>query len=165
MGDPLELPLRDIHLPEPVSWWPPAPGWWSLLVLILTAGILALWWQRRRMQNQRSVKRLSLQHLTRLRTAFAEHKDCQRLTRELSALLRRASVSAYSREETAGLTGEAWLSFLDQSLGDRRFTHGAGRFLLDAPYQRQPRLDASDLLSLCEDWILKLPEKPAGERM
>ena len=29
-----ELPLRDIHLPEAISWWPPAIGWWILAVLI-----------------------------------------------------------------------------------------------------------------------------------
>ncbi|HVS24646.1 MAG TPA: DUF4381 family protein, partial [Gammaproteobacteria bacterium] len=23
-----QLPLRDIHLPGLISWWPPAPGWW-----------------------------------------------------------------------------------------------------------------------------------------
>ena len=35
--DPAEIPLRDIHLPEPISWWPLAPGWW-----ILVGGLLAL---------------------------------------------------------------------------------------------------------------------------
>ena len=35
--NPAELPLRDIHLPEPVSWWPMAPGWWWVIGLLLLA--------------------------------------------------------------------------------------------------------------------------------
>ena len=33
--------LRDIHLPDPLSWWPPAIGWWLLVI-----GSLALVAQR-----------------------------------------------------------------------------------------------------------------------
>ena len=31
--DPELLPLRDLHLPEMVGWWPLAPGWWFLIAL------------------------------------------------------------------------------------------------------------------------------------
>jgi hypothetical protein len=46
--DPASLPLRDIHLPAAISWWPPAPGWW-LLAIALTLGPLSvgLWWRWR----------------------------------------------------------------------------------------------------------------------
>lgn len=27
--------LKDIHLPESISWWPPAVGWWVLLLLVI----------------------------------------------------------------------------------------------------------------------------------
>ena len=29
--NPQALTLRDIHLPEPISWWPIAPGWWIII--------------------------------------------------------------------------------------------------------------------------------------
>ena len=34
LSDPL-AELRGYHPPDPVSWWPPAPGWWLLALLIL----------------------------------------------------------------------------------------------------------------------------------
>ncbi|HAZ78530.1 MAG TPA: hypothetical protein DCX08_01220 [Porticoccaceae bacterium] len=38
-SDPLAK-LRDIHLPEPISWWPLAPGWW---ILVLSTMGLLIW--------------------------------------------------------------------------------------------------------------------------
>jgi hypothetical protein len=33
-NNPLDQ-LRDIHLPEPISWWPLAPGWWFVIILVI----------------------------------------------------------------------------------------------------------------------------------
>lgn len=38
--------LKDIQLPEPVSWWPLAYGWWGLMALALLA-VVMLWWHYR----------------------------------------------------------------------------------------------------------------------
>lgn len=42
-------PLID---PEPISWWPPAPGWW-LLGLALLLGLAALWRFRHRLVKRK----------------------------------------------------------------------------------------------------------------
>ena len=52
-GDPLAQ-LRDIHLPDTVSDWPPGPGWWVLaLVLLLFGAALVIWAVRRYRKNHR----------------------------------------------------------------------------------------------------------------
>ena len=38
--DPEQIPLRDLHLPDAISWWPLAPGWWIVLGLALIANFL-----------------------------------------------------------------------------------------------------------------------------
>ena len=43
--DPLAQ-LRDIHLPEAISVWPPAPGWWVLFIgIIALLATLAYYWR------------------------------------------------------------------------------------------------------------------------
>ena len=41
------LPLKDIHLPEAIGWWPLAPGWWILLLLIGLLIFAVVIWLRR----------------------------------------------------------------------------------------------------------------------
>ncbi|MEN8261656.1 MAG: DUF4381 domain-containing protein [Pseudomonadota bacterium] len=78
--------------------------------------------------------------------------------RRLSVLMRRIAVSTYPRTEVAGLTGAAWLDFLDGSTPHKPFAQGAGRLLADAPYRSQLDEDLGELFALCEDWIRRLPE-------
>lgn len=131
--NPAELPLRDIHLPEPVSWWPPAPGWWLLLAIMMIAAALAawLWWRHR----QRRVLR-ELQHaLQAIEQQHAQHHDADATLQQLSVLLRRAALSFRPRREVAALTGKAWLAWLDNASQSHAFTSGVGALLTEAPYQ------------------------------
>jgi hypothetical protein len=77
-----------------------------------------------------------------------------KLLRQLSVLLRRVCISLYPRAEVAGLTGEAWLNFLDQPLTGRPFGTGNGRILVDAPYRRViPPVEVQSLLTHCREWL------------
>jgi hypothetical protein len=82
--------------------------------------------------------------------------------RQLSTLIRRVAISVAPRAHAAGLTGQAWLAFLDRSVKGSPFSEGIGRLLELAPYQKSPPTEAqiAQLISLCEDW-LKTCAKPA----
>ena len=32
--DETALPLRDLHLPDAIGWWPLAPGWWGVIAAL-----------------------------------------------------------------------------------------------------------------------------------
>jgi len=142
--------LRDIHLPAPISWWPPAPGWWMLLALLLITIMLGYWLLRRRRQS--AWRRQALSELQQLRDS-----DAATMVAQLSVLLRRVAISRYPQAEVASLTGEAWLAFLDSSLDDGSpFQSGPGRVLLIGPYAAAVDIDTPALLALAERWITRV---------
>jgi hypothetical protein len=155
---PAALPLRDIHLPESIGWWPPAVGWWLLCVLVLLSVIGVFLCLRYRRRVKYSVPYQARQVLQQLRLEYDRDGDFQALSRELSALLRRVCISLFPRQQTAGLTGEDWLSFLDQCMTtaepERPFSRGIGRVLLEAPYCRPLDINGNQLLSLCHCWLV-----------
>lgn len=158
------LPLRDIHLPDPISWWPPAPGWWLLLGLLLVLVALSflfshLWRRGRLRREARAV-------LEQIQNRYAQQGDGQQLAVDLSVLLRRIAISRYPQAEVAGLTDAEWLGFLDQGIAQSKvsngFSQGVGRVLVEAPYRPDMKIDAEDLLLLCQSWVQALP--PGNKR-
>jgi len=164
MPDAQQLALRDIHMPEAVSWWPLAPGWWGLLGLMLLLVIIVLlvrsWRRRRRLRNS------AVMELKRIRDAFDQHHDALRLVRELSVLLRRIAISYFPRSDVASLTGDDWLRFLDRSGAladsDRGFLNGPGKILNSGPYQARLDVDTQALIVLCQQWVETLPVKSSA---
>ncbi|MBK1654810.1 DUF4381 domain-containing protein [Allochromatium vinosum] len=151
--DPL-ADLRDWHLPDPVSWWPLAPGWWLVAVLVL-AGLLVVVRLGVRRRRRTSLQRAARRELERLGRELAVHGDRRRYLAELSRLLRRLALARYPRDQIAGLTGDDWLAFLDATCGTGEFSGGIGRVLVDSAYRPADQIDFDPerLAQLVERWI------------
>lgn len=153
-----ELPLRDIHLPEVIGWWPPAPGWW---ILALLAVVLLYILIRRfiRYQKRLSLQRRAGQELQQIERHYGQHNDERELIESLSALLRRVAMSVESRAQVAGLTGDKWLQQLDQLAGKNFFENELGRQFIQALYQPDIDLDTNELLKTSKQWIVKVSKR------
>jgi hypothetical protein len=140
---PDQLPLRDLHLPEPISWWPLAPGWWLVIALVLFAlgWLLLRAWRKYQFHAPR---RYAIRELATLESKYLEHRNPVTLGHQLSELLRRAMMAYAPRHEVAGLTGEAWLEWLDKDLPVPYFHTEGGKSLLQLPY-RDPHGNFSDV--------------------
>ncbi len=136
------LPLRDLQLPETVGWWPLAPGWW-VLVALLIVGFVYLAWRWSRAWRFNAPRRYALRELARLEAAYLEHRNPVTLGKQLSELLRRGMLAYAPRADVAGLTGDAWLAWLDQGMPLPYFHTEGGKSLLTLPY-RDPEGDFSD---------------------
>ena len=146
-----QLPLKDIHLPEAIGWWPPAIGWWLLAVFIPLLMVFLFWFYKR-------LTRKTAINTAKNNLAAIKHNpalDNYTKLREVSMLIRRVAISVAPRTEAASLTGRQWLAFLDKSVTGAPFSEGCGQLLADAPYRNTPptELEISQLISLCEDWL------------
>ncbi len=139
--DPEQIPLRDLHLPEAISWWPLAPGWW---VVIATLAVVLVYLCRLTLRTRArgAARRHALRQLNELTAAFEQHRNAVAFSSGLSELLRRTMLAYAPRHEVAGLTGDAWLEWLDRDLDQPRFQGDTGRKLLELPY-RKPVDDVS----------------------
>lgn len=152
--DPLAA-LRGLHLPEPVGFWPVAPGWWILVgaTLLLVAG--AVVWRHRR---RTSLARHALSEVERLSRS---ETDPQRLATALSALLRRVALRRFGRPGVASLSGVSWQIFLRDNgpvgSGATGFEGEPGRWLVEAPYRPPdaavPACGRESVLSAAREWI------------
>jgi len=162
--DPEQIPLRDLHLPEMISWWPLAPGWWLVIGIALIAVAFLL---RRLLRTRRSgaARRHALMQLEQLLNEYEEHRNVVRFGAEVSSLLRRTMLAYAPRKEIAGLTGDAWLAWLDRDLAHPQFTSGPGRKLIEIPY-RNPDSEAAnaDVYALVTAVRQRVATPVGGER-
>ena len=154
------LALRDIHLPEAVSWWPPAPGWWILLSLLVVGFTLFFFW--RKYQRSIRIKKAALSEFENIRLTYQQNLNPSALARSISILLRRVCLSYYPHTNVPGMTGPQWLNYLDSTADIKGFQTECGNILVVAPYipgRKCPHYDAEALLELSAAWIKAQPKK------
>lgn len=161
--DPDQIPIRDLHLPQAIGWWPLAPGWWVLIGLAV-AGLCYLAYRAVLQWRWNAPRRAALRELARVRGEFASGQDAVTLAIELSELLRRTMLAYAPRDEVARLTGGNWLNWLDRGFPDRPFSNGAGRSLESLPYRSREavadEIDVDNLISIVQRRLqTPLPEQ------
>ncbi|PID35316.1 MAG: hypothetical protein CR964_00185 [Rhodobacterales bacterium] len=125
--------LRDIRLPEPIGWWPLAPGWWAVLTLIGAAVLAVLLWRSLR---KRTARYLALRELERI-----DASDPVQFATTLSVLLRR--VARCADPATGTLKGAGWSAFLSEG----GMEPALAAHLAEAPYADHfPQAPAPDAL-------------------
>jgi hypothetical protein len=150
--------LRDIHLPEVVGWWPLAPGWYAVAVLIIIALAVILYALHRHHQNAYA-KRQALRLLSGYQLQYQQSGDSNAICARISELLKRVALAYFPRERVAALQGEEWIQFLNHTGSGVEFNKTAYE-LLELPYQSKVTQHNLDLLfTQTQRWI-KQRKKP-----
>ncbi|MEM9629801.1 MAG: DUF4381 domain-containing protein [Pseudomonadota bacterium] len=140
--------LKDIRLPEPVSWWPLAPGWWGVAVLFLAAVAALMVWS---ILRRRTVRYVALGELEKMRGEDAA--NLSELATDVSALLRRVAIRMNGRS-IGILSDKDWAEYLTS--GRSGMPRDLAVVLSQAPYA--PPKPATDeqkkkLVDAAEQWI------------
>lgn len=149
--------LRDIHLPEAVSAWPPAPGWWLLGGVLLAGSGAAIYLLRR---HRRSRRTAALRLLDGLAADHAAGRlPPQGLAAAVAELLRRVAVSRFGAAAVARLHGQAWIDFLNRGDKDRDraapaiFAGPVALAVAQGPYAPEVAAPPQDLLDAARRWL------------
>jgi hypothetical protein len=139
--------LKDIHLPDDISWWPLAIGWWLLITILPT--ILTLFFVY--FYRQKKAKVIQKMTLELLDNAYIQ---------DASFLLSAHSIlKRYCRQyypEALSLTGENWVEFLNSAHSkkhDTIFSSSLSNALNYGIYSQDSDYDREKLLASCRLWI------------
>ncbi len=152
------LPLRDIHLPDPVSWWPPAIGWWILLALLILLAVLLPALIRR--LRKKSLKKFIVQEFDAIVDAHQNNPTA--LLQATSAFLRQLLMTYRGRKNIAGLTGDQWLGEL-QNISPEKLPQPIIFLLKDGPYQKSVNFNEEQFIHDLRQWLKQLPQKVGGQ--
>ncbi len=153
--------LADIHLPEPVGLWPPAPGWW-----VLAFALLALAWygirQYRQYRRLHKVCQHALAELerceSRLAAAPADALDAAKLRylNEVNSVIRRVALVHYPQASIASLDGSAWVDFIREKGESSGMTDQIAAALSYGRFQKRCDVDVDALGRFGRQWVTSL---------
>jgi len=156
--------IDEIILPEAISWWPSAPGWKVLGIIVFAWLMLQVirwakyWWRNR-------YRREALRQLEQIQQRAG--KQLQDVVAVLPHYIKVTALQAYPRQDVAGLSGNNWLAFLDAHYSGPSFSEGVGKKLLSVAYLPYEQWHLNDkeshaLINMSRRWIAKHREAKTG---
>ena len=139
--------IRDIHLPDGVSFFPLASGWWFLLIILIVLFLViftVLWVIRR---SRKYFAERTLQTIDTNSPVLAAI--------EISELLKRICVLKYKDAST--LYGQDWIDFLNNHT-KKHLSADAAALLMFAPFMKSDDLqympeEAAEIKAFAKEWI------------
>lgn len=159
--------LRDIHMPADTSgFWPLAPGWWALIVLLLALLGWLLWRYIKKAQLQRHIN-AALQELEHCRETLLQQEviaakgspttdiNTARLdyVNGVNAVLRRVALLHFPASTVASLSGNAWADFIASQDKRNHLTKEQSKALAHGRFARHIDIDCEALYHTARHWI------------
>jgi len=150
-GGDLLSQLRDIHAAPDVPWWPPAPGWWLLAIVIAICLYFVLRYAVRRFRSHQ--RRIALiQYVDHVETSVDPLTAPQEFLSSLNRIFKLVALRAFPDSHCAYMQGEEWVDFVQARLKAAGTADELGA-LASGPYQRAAVFDAQELASTARKWI------------
>ncbi len=149
--------LKEISLPDPVPYIPQSIGWYILFGILF---LLMIWFIYRffRKRKQNRYRRIALVKLKGVSEGLDRGEDYVKI-REIPELVKWTALQCYGRKQVARLSGDEWLTFLDNSFKSSGFKSGPGRLLPKLAYGAESKIkeasgqDVDGLIRLIRRWI------------
>lgn len=151
MNPDLLSQLRDIHTAPAVPWWPPAPGWWVLALLLL----LVLAWLARRLIARYRVHQRRKQMLgwvDHLNASIDPTRDPHAYLSTLNRIFKLVALRAFPGQHCAVMAGQSWADFLIDKMNGSN-SAGSLNVLASGPYDPAPQFDPEVMNELARLWI------------
>lgn len=131
--------MRDIHLPEVgAAAAPAAINIWPLVVALSIIVIAALFARERRHRWRRQALQRLREIEASVKSPTTNNSALRVAWQDLATLLRHIAICVRGKRQAGALTGDVWLSLLDDVFSTCLFQQGAGQTLLYYVYQPQP---------------------------
>jgi hypothetical protein len=101
--------LHDIIIPPAVSYWPLAPGWYALGLLIVAFSVhlgMKYW----AVYQKNLYRREALEVLSKMQSGEDTNKEINTLL----GLMKRVALQHFGREKVAALSDDAWWDFMEK---------------------------------------------------
>lgn len=150
--DVLLQQLRDIHGAPEVPWWPPAPGWWVLALLLLIGVVLLIRHLHRRILVRKRRERL-LHYIEWIESGVDPEQAPGQFLSDLNRVFKIVALRAFPDSGCAELRGSDWVRFISGKLPEG-IESSELEALAEGPWQRSPSFEAASLAGLARQWVM-----------